>query len=135
MQKRFIYYYIGVISLNLVFHNSLPNLKNLFSQDIDLQGEWRVALTEISFPTQINNVTDAKIVYYKKVKGKTSLKVSKNKISRPYDRETGETEVNMMKLRNYATKSIGRWILKTSVIASWTPLSNIFHYGCFYGKE
>ena len=43
--------------------NSLASFKNLLSEDIDLQGEWRVASTEIMFPTHFNNVTDTKIMY------------------------------------------------------------------------
>ena len=55
---------------------SLASYKNLLSEDIDLQGEWRVALTGI---THFNNVTDTKIVYYKKTKLKQVLKWEKNK--------------------------------------------------------
>ena len=47
-------------------------------------------MTEITFPTHINNVTDTKLEYYKKDKVKASLKEEKEKISRPYDGEKGE---------------------------------------------
>ena len=40
-----------------------------------------------TFPIHFNNVTDTKIMYYKKDKVKASLKVAKDKISRPYDGE------------------------------------------------
>ena len=49
---------------NVFKDNTLANFKNLLSQEINLQGEWRVVVTEITFLTQINNVTD-NIVYYK----------------------------------------------------------------------
>ena len=39
------------------------------------------------YPTQINNVTDTKLVYYKKDKNKASLKEAKNKLSRLYAEE------------------------------------------------
>ena len=52
--------------MNNFNHNSLASFKNLLSENIDLQGEWIVALTEITLPTHINNVTDTKLVYYKK---------------------------------------------------------------------
>ena len=39
----------------------------MVSEDTDLQGEWRVALTEITFPTHFTNVTYTRIVYYEKV--------------------------------------------------------------------
>ena len=52
--------------MNVFKDKTLANFKNLLSEEINLQGEWRVAVTEITFPTQINNVTDNNIVYYKK---------------------------------------------------------------------
>ena len=82
--------------MNIFIDNSLASFKNLLSKDINLQGEWRVALSEITFPTHFNNVTDTKIVYYKKDKVKASLKRAKDKISRPYDGE--KTEVTRCKL-------------------------------------
>ena len=47
-------------------------------------------MTEITFPTHINDVTDTKLVYYKKDSVEASLKVAKDKISRPYDGEKTE---------------------------------------------
>ena len=81
---------VSSASMNIFNDNSLASFKNLLSENIVLQGEWRVALTEITFPTHINNVTDTKLVYYKKDKVKASLKVAKEKISRPYDGEKCE---------------------------------------------
>ena len=49
-----------------------------------MQGEGKVAVTEITFSTQINNVTDNNIGYYKKDLVIASMKVEKDKISRPY---------------------------------------------------
>ena len=46
--------------------NTLVNFKNGLSEEINLQGEWRVAVAEITFFTQINNLIDNNIVYYKK---------------------------------------------------------------------
>ena len=66
------------------------NFTNLLSEEIFLQGEWRIAVTEITFPTQINNVTDSNIVYFKKDRVIASLKFEKDKISRPYLGETAK---------------------------------------------
>ena len=55
-----------------------------------MQGEWRVAVTEITSSTQLNNVTDNNIVYYKKDRVIASMKVEKDKISRPYLTETAK---------------------------------------------
>ena len=71
---------VSSASMNTFNDNSLASFKNLLSGNIDLQDEWRVALTEITFPTHINNVTDTKLVFYKKDKVKASLKVAKKNI-------------------------------------------------------
>ena len=63
---------VSSASMKIFKDNFLANFKNLLSENIDLQGEWRVALTEITFPTHINNVTDTKLAYYKKDKVKHS---------------------------------------------------------------
>ena len=75
---------ISSASMNVFKDNSLANFKNLLSEERNMQGEWRVAVTEINFPTQINNVTDNNIVYYKKDRVIASIKVEKDKNSRPY---------------------------------------------------
>ena len=120
--------------MKIFIENSPASSKNPLSEDIDLQGEWRVALSKITFPIHFNNVTDTKIVYYKKDKVRASLKVAKDKLSRPYDGEKIEiTKGEDGEMRNYSTKSIGMLILIISLIAS-TPLPNIFQFGCIIGK-
>ena len=42
---------VSSASMNIFLENWLANFKNLLSEDIHLQGKWRVALTEIIFPT------------------------------------------------------------------------------------
>ena len=42
---------VSSASMNIFLENWLANFKNLLSEDIHLQGKWRVALTEITFPT------------------------------------------------------------------------------------
>lgn len=45
--------------------NSLASFKNQLSQPINLEGTWAVALTEITFPSNINNVFDTQIHVFK----------------------------------------------------------------------
>ena len=72
---------VSSASMNVFIDTSLASFKNLLSEDIYLQGEWRIALSEITFPTHFYNVTDTKIVYYKKDKIKAVLKWQKIKYS------------------------------------------------------
>ena len=66
--------------MNVFKDNTLANFKNLLGEEINLQGEWLVAVTEITFPTQINNVTDNNFVYYKHDRVIASMKVEKKNL-------------------------------------------------------
>ena len=60
----FLYNYPSFIGINERFKdNTLAKFKNFLSEEKDLQGEWRVAVREITLPTHKNNVTDKNIVY------------------------------------------------------------------------
>ena len=82
-KDSFTFTLVSSASMIIFIDNWLASFKNRLSEDIELQGEWRV----ITFPTYFNKVTDTKI--YKKDKVKASLKVSKDKTWRSYDGETG----------------------------------------------
>ena len=43
----------------------MASFRNQLSQPINLQGEWQVALTSLSFPSNINNVNSGDKVVYK----------------------------------------------------------------------
>ena len=81
---------VSSASMNVFKDNTPANFKNFLSEEINLQGEWRVAVTETTFPTQINNVTDNNTVYYKKDRVIASMKLEKDKISRPHLGETAK---------------------------------------------
>ena len=55
--------------------NTLASFRNLFNDEIQLLGDWRVALSEIIFPTKIEHITNR------------VLTSGANVISRPYNGE------------------------------------------------
>ena len=59
---------VSSASMNVFKDNTLANLSNLLSEEISWQGEWRVAVTEITFPPKIDNVINNNILYYKNKK-------------------------------------------------------------------
>ena len=84
---------VSSASMNIFSENSLANFKNVLNEEINLHGEWKVALTEITFPTHINNVTDTKLIYYKKDKSEQFKKNNKDK------KFPGHMMVNELKLQ------------------------------------
>ena len=52
-------------SMDVFNENTMASLRNQLSQPIHLQGERQVALTSLSFPSNINNVNSGEIVVYK----------------------------------------------------------------------
>ena len=52
-------------SMDVFNGNNMASFRNQLSQPIHLQGEWQVALTSLSFPSNISNVNSGEIVVYK----------------------------------------------------------------------
>ena len=52
-------------SMDVFNKNTMAAFRNQLSQPIHLQGEWQVALTSLSLPSNINNVNSGEIVVYK----------------------------------------------------------------------
>ena len=44
-------------SMNIYNGNTMASFRNLLVHPIHLEGDWRVALAEIIFPTSVKNVT------------------------------------------------------------------------------
>ena len=44
--------------------NTISSFRNFLKEPLKLEGDWRVALSEITFPSSIKNVTDGTIYYY-----------------------------------------------------------------------
>ena len=63
-QDEFTVNLISSASMNIFPNNTLASFRNFFSEALILQGDWRVALTEIIFPAQIANVTTKDITVY-----------------------------------------------------------------------
>ena len=57
-------YLISTASMDIFSDNTMAAFTNRFSEPLNLSGDWRVALTEIAFPTAIKNVTDSDIYVY-----------------------------------------------------------------------
>ena len=64
----------------------MASLRNFCQEEIALDGDWRVALSEIIFPTKLNNVTDEEFTYFRasEVVASKPNAGNRNTISRPY---------------------------------------------------
>ena len=60
---EFTVHLVSSASMNIFPRNTLSSFKNYFNEEINLEGDWRVALSEIIFPAKINQVnkSDLKI--------------------------------------------------------------------------
>ena len=65
---------VSSASMKVFIDISLASFKSLLGRDIGLQFYWRVALTEITFPTHFNNVKFYQINSPQKTKTKQCLK-------------------------------------------------------------
>ena len=69
--------------------NTLASLRNFFNDEIQLSGDWRVALSEIIFPTKIQHVVNGDLIAYSLKGYEDSQRISSdaNVIFRPYNGE------------------------------------------------
>ena len=80
---------ISSASMQIFGSNTLASFQNFFNDEIQIFGDWRVALSEIIFPTKIEHVVNGDLIAYSLKGYEDSLKLSSdaNVISRPYNGE------------------------------------------------
>ena len=83
---EFTVHLISTASMDFFRDNTLASFRNFCKEEIALDGDWRVALSEIIFLTKLNNVTDEEITYFRasEVVASKSNAGNRNTISRPY---------------------------------------------------
>ena len=83
---EFTVHLISTASMDYFPDNTLASFRNFCKEEIALVGDWRVALSEIIFPTKLNNVTDEEFTYFRAsvVVASKSNAGNRNTISRPY---------------------------------------------------
>ena len=80
---------ISSASMQIFGSNTPASFRKFFSDEIQLSGDWRVALSEIIFPTIIEHVLNGDLIAYSLKGYEDSQKISSdaNVISRPYNGE------------------------------------------------
>ena len=52
--------------------NTLSSFTNFLPDQVNLEGQWEVAISEISYPSMYQNVTDGKFLFYDAIDSKTT---------------------------------------------------------------
>ena len=83
---EFTVHLISTASMDYFPDNTLARFRNFCKAKIALDGDWRVALSEIIFPTQLNNVTDEEFTYFRvsEVVASKSNTGNRNAVSIPH---------------------------------------------------
>ena len=86
---EFTMHVISSASMQILGSNTLASFRNFFNDEIQLSGDWRVALSEIIFPTKIEHVVNEDLIAYSLRRYEDSQKTSSdaNVISQPYNGE------------------------------------------------
>ena len=63
-EDEFTVHVISSTSMEIFDQNTLASFRNLFNDEIQLSGDWRVALSEIIFPTKIEHITNGVLTSY-----------------------------------------------------------------------
>ena len=85
-EDEFTVHVVSSASMEIFDSNTLASFRNFFNDEIQLSGDWRVALSEIIFPTKIENIVNGNLTVYNLKDYEDSQKMSfgANVISRPY---------------------------------------------------
>ena len=77
---------ISSASIEIFDQNTLASFRNFFNDEIQLSGDWRVALSEIFFPTKIQHVVKGGLIAYSFKGYEDTQRISSdaNVFSRPY---------------------------------------------------
>ena len=86
-EDEFTVHVVSSGSMEIFDSNTLASFRNFFNDEIQLAGDWRVALSEIIFPTKIENIVNGNLIVYNLKDYEDSQKMSSgaNVISRPYN--------------------------------------------------
>ena len=105
--NEFTVHLVSSASMNIFPQNTLSSFKNYFNEEINLEGDWRVALSEIIFPAKINQVNKSDL----KIFSSEGLKFYEKSIpfdavSRPYGGERAIIGTGSYKNRDHLLRSL-----------------------------
>ena len=63
---------VSTASSQLFANNTLSSFTNFMPEQVNLDGQWEVAISEISYPSMYQNVTDGKFMFYDEKLSKTT---------------------------------------------------------------
>ena len=86
-EDEFTVHVVSSASMEIFDSNTLASFRNFVNDEIQLSGDWRVALSEIIFPTEIENIVDGDLTVYnfKDYEDSQKMSTGANVISRPYN--------------------------------------------------
>ena len=104
---EFTVHLVSSASMNIFPQNTLSSFKNYFNAEINLEGDWRVALSEIIFPAKINQVNKSDL----KIFSSEGLKFYEKSIpfdavSRPYGGEQAIIGIGSYENRDHLLRSL-----------------------------
>ena len=84
-EDEFTVHVVSSASREIFYSNTLASFRNFFNDEIQLAGDWRVALSEIIFTTKTENIVNGNLIAYNLKDFEDSQKISSgaNVISRP----------------------------------------------------
>ena len=86
-EDEFTVHVISSASMHIFKSNTLASFRNFFNNEIQISGNWRVALSEIIFPTKFENNVEGELIALslKQYEEATKRAAEANVISRPYN--------------------------------------------------
>ena len=120
--NEFTVHLVSSASMNIFPQNTLSSFKNYFNEQINLEGDWRVALSEIIFPAKINQVNKSDLKIFSSEGLKFYQKsIPFDAVSKPYGGERAIIGIGSYENRDHLLRP-----LKTA--------SGLPHFDCQFNK-
>ena len=96
--NEFTVHLLSFDSVNILPENTLTNLRNYFSEETSLEGDWRVALSGIIFPSKTNEVKSDHIIKFIEQGYKWHQKsIPAGAVSKPYEGQRFPIKLEVLK--------------------------------------
>ena len=105
--NEFTVHLVSSASVNIFPRNTLSSFKNYFNEEIILEGDWRVALSEIIFPPKRNQVNKSDLkIFSSEGLGFYEKSFPFDAVARPYGRERAIIGTGSYKNRDHLLRSL-----------------------------
>ena len=132
--KEFTIHLVSSPSMNIFPENTLYNFENFFNEEFTLEFNYRVAFSEIIFPSRINQVNSTRIIKCSSEGNKNRQRsIPSGALSKPYKGETVLINAGVYENLEHLIKALKTATGLTKFSDQYNKTTGVLT--CFFGKN